>query len=152
MNLWFIGGKSPTQASQTIDRASKAGGHLLPNSYPASRCAVSVGRSKTMKSAPAKSARALRVSKAATPRHLINDNELRELVRWLETTVESNLFGGTGANTPHRALKAWKAQRATWVEKTVSRDPDREHAERVFKETDDCANMLRRILPVFTAA
>ena len=104
-----------------------------------------------MKSAPATSARALRVSKAATPRHLITDAELCELVRALETTVECNLMGAS-ASTPRRALKEWKAGRDTWVEKTVSRDPDREHAERVFKETDDCANMLRRILPVFTAA
>jgi hypothetical protein len=109
-----------------------------------------------MKSAPATSRRASRVSKAATPRHLITDAELCELVRTLETTVECNLFGGTGANTPHRALKAWKAERATWVEKTMSRDPgpaeDRKHAERVFKETDECANMLRRVLGVFAAA
>jgi hypothetical protein len=105
-----------------------------------------------MKSAPATSRRASRVSKAATPRHLINDNELRELVVWLETTVECNLFGGTGANTPHRALKAWKAQRATWIEKTMSVDPDRERAEREFKTTDEAATMLRRLLPVFAAA
>ena len=153
MNLWFIGGKSPTQASQTIDRASKAGGHLLPNYRPAGRCAVSVGRSNTMKSAPAKSARASRVSQAATPRHLINDAELRELVEWLTTSGECNLIGR--ANTPRRALRAWAAQRKTWIASSIrpgGYPMTREQAEREFKTTDEAATMLRRILPVFTAA
>lgn len=109
-----------------------------------------------MKSATVSSRRASRVSKAATPRHLINDAELRALVETLETTVECNLFGGTGANTPHRALRAWKAQRATWVEKSMGQNPgpamSREEAEDRFKQTDGCANMLRRVLPIFAAA
>ena len=107
-----------------------------------------------MKSAPAKSARALRVSKAATPRHLITDAELCELVRWLETTVECNLIGAT-ADTPHRALKAWAAQRETWIASSIGPGGypmTREQAEREFKTTDEAATMLRRLLPVFAAA
>ena len=111
-----------------------------------------------MKSAPAKSARASRVSKAAksaAPRHLITDSELRELVQTLETTVECNLIGGITANTPRGALKAWKAHRAKWVDDCMDQSGmalTREEAEDRFKQTDDCANMLRRVLPIFAAA
>lgn len=85
------------------------------------------------------------------PRFLITEGELETLVETLLTTIESNLFGGSGAKTPKQVLAEWQKQRATWVSESMKSQlspRSRDEAEAEFKITDEAATMLRRVLPI----